>query len=238
MEKEMNEPLKKLVKKYGFDVSSIKEIVCGQKYSAVLLKNGNIGVCANLFYPVDVKIEDLKPLDLNAVDHRIILNAYFNASLNYNNRYENCGDIFEIVDFLKYKKTIMIGLFKPLLKWFDAHNIKINIFDLIKKNDFVTTMNKEMEYVKKADAIILSATSIFNSTFNDIVDNTGEKCDIFLLGPSSIMSEDLFKYKNIKKIFGSIFEPDDERVLNVIKDGYGTKKFLPFGKKVCFEEEK
>ena len=228
----MNEPLKHFVEKYGVHVSNIKKIVCGRKYSAVLLKNGNIGVCANLLTNVEVKIEDLRRADLNKIEHRIILNAYFNANLNYLNNYKKKSDIFEAIDFKHYKNIIMIGLFKPILKNFDENNIKIQVFDLTKKSHKLMPIEKEMETIKKGDAIILSATTIFNNTFMEILNNSGVNCDIFLLGPSSIMNNDLFKYKNIKKIFGSIFESNDERVLNIIKQGYGTKQFLPFGKKV------
>jgi len=228
----IKEPLKHFVEKYGIDVSNIKKIVCGRKYSAVLLKNGNIGVCANLSTNVEVNIEDLRRADLNKIEHRIILNAYFNANLNYLNDYKKKSDIFEAIDFKHHKNIIMIGLFKPILKKFDENNIKIQVFDLIKKNHKLIPIEKEMETIKKGDAIILSATTIFNNTFMEIVNNSGLSCDIFLLGPSSIMNKDLFEYRNIKKIFGSIFESYDERVLNIIKEGYGTKKFLPFGKKV------
>lgn len=232
MENVKNEPLKHFVEKYGVNVSNIKKIICGRKYSAVLLKNGNIGVCANLSTNVEVKIEDLRTADLNKIEHRIILNAYFNANLNYLNNYKRKFDIFKAIDFKHYKNIIMIGLFKPILKKFDENNIKVQVFDLIKKNHKLIPIEKEMETIKKGDAIILSATTIFNNTFMEIVNNSGVNCDIFLLGPSSIMNKDLFEYRNIKNIFGSIFESYDERVLNIIKQGYGTKKFLPFGKKV------
>lgn len=232
MENIKNEPLKHFVEKYGVNVSNIKKIICGRKYSAVLLKNGNIGVCANLSTNVEVKIENLRTADLNKIEHRIILNAYFNANLNYLNNYKRKFDIFKAIDFKHYKNIIMIGLFKPILKKFDENNIKVQVFDLIKKNHKLIPIEKEMETIKKGDAIILSATTIFNNTFMEIVNNSGVNCDIFLLGPSSIMNKDLFEYRNIKNIFGSIFESYDERVLNIIKQGYGTKKFLPFGKKV------
>jgi len=232
MENVINKPLKHFVEKYGVDVSNIKKIVCGRKYSALLLKNGNIGVCANLSTNVEVNIEDLRKIDLNKIEHRIILNAYFNANLNYLNNYKKESDIFEAIDFKHYKSIIMVGLFKPILKKFDDNNIKIQVFDLTKKSHKLIPIEKEMETIKEVDAIILSATTIFNNTFMDIVNNSGVNCDIFLLGPSSIMNKDLFEYRNIKKIFGSIFESYDERVLDIIKEGYVTKKFLPFGKKV------
>lgn len=225
-------PLKHFLKKYSINILNIQKIVCGLKYSAVLLKNGNIGVCANLLNHVNIEIEDLKAPDLNKIEHRIILNAYFNAKLNYLNNYEKSIDIFEDIDYMQYKNIVMIGLFKPLLKKFNENNITINVFDLTKEDQTLIPIKNEIAYIKNADVIILSSTTIFNRTFLNIVNNTGENCDIFLLGPSSLMNRDMFQYKNIKKIFGSIFNPYDDRVLNTIKDGYGTRKFLQFGRKV------
>ena len=230
--KMLNEPLRHFVEKQGVDVSNVDKIVCGRKYSAVLLKNGNIGVCANLLNDVNVEKEDLNAPDLNKIEHRIILNAYFNANLNYLNHYEKTADIFDGIDFMNYENIVMIGLFKPLLDKFKTNNIKIHVFDLVKKNGELVSIKDEMEYIKKAETIILSATSIANNTFMDIVTHSRENCDIFPLGPSSIMSRDMFGYKNIKKIFGSIFKSHDEKVLDTIKNGFGTKAFLPFGKKV------
>ena len=225
-------PLQHFLEKYGVDISTIQKIVCGRKYSAVLLKNGNIGVCANLQNHVTVEIDDLKTPDLDKTEHRILLNAYYNATLNYSNRYEQSVDIFDGVDFTRYKNTVMVGLFRPLVQKFEDNAIPLSIFDLTKKDHALTPLEKQPAYVKNADAVILSSTTVFNRTFLHIVNSTGETCDIFLLGPSSIINRDMFQYKNIKKIFGSIFNPYDDRVLNTIKDGYGTKKFLPFGKKV------
>ena len=231
----MKEPLTHFVEKHSFDISNIERIVCGLKYSAVILKNGNIGVCSNLFKTVYVKIDDLKTVDLSNIKHRIILNAYYNGLLNYENNYNKTVDIFDEIDFKSYKNIIMIGLFKPLLKSFKKKKINISVFDLIKENRELISIDKEMNYINKADSIILSATTISNRTFMNIINNTQENCDIFLLGPSSIMNEDMLSYKNIKGIFGSIFKKNDERVLDVIEKGYGTRKFLRFGKKVCLK---
>jgi len=232
MENIVHEPLKHYVQKHGFDIANIDKIVCGRKYSAVLLKNGNIGVCANLDNQVDIEIEELKTPDLKKIQHRIILNAYFNGLLNDLNHYEKTVDIFDDIDFKGYKNIVMIGLFKPILAKFNRDRIQINVFDMIKEHDELLPIKNEMKYIKKADAIILSATTIFNGTFMDIVSQTIEDCDIFLLGPSAIMDKDMFSYKNIKRIFGAIFKPGDQNVLDAIRNGFGTKKYLPYGRKV------
>jgi uncharacterized protein (DUF4213/DUF364 family) len=228
----LQEPLKHLVEKHGVDRVKIEKIVCGQRYSAVLLKNGNIGVCANLLKHVNLTIEDLKKPDLSNTGHRIILNAYFNSLLNYSNHYEKNLDIFDAVDFKHYKAIVMVGLFKPILEKFNKSRIEIHVFDKIKESSLLEPISKEMAYIKKADALILTATTIFNGTFMEIVDHSCENCDIFLLGPSAILDRDMFRYKNIKRIFGAVFEPGDERVLNTIKQGFGTKKFIRYGRKV------
>ena len=128
----------------------------------------------------------------------------------------------------------MIGLFKPVLKIFKDKKIKIVVFDMIKKNPQLTPLDEKGVYIKNADLVILSATTVFNGTFMEIVKSTGKTSDIFLLGPSSIMNRDMLNYRNIKKIFGSIFESHDRKVLDTIKCGQGTRKFLRYGKKVSF----
>lgn len=228
----MNEPLKHFVGKYGVYPSKIERIVCGCKYSAVLLKNGNIGVCANLLNKVEIEIKDLKSPNLNNTGHRIILNAYFNSILNYSTNYDKTDDIFNIIDFSTYENIIMVGFFKSLLEKFECNNIGISVFDLRKKNLRPDSSVRKMDSVGKVDAVILTSTSIFNKTFMNIINSTGDNCDIFLLGPSSIMTKEMFDYRNIKMIFGAIFEKKDERVLETIKNGGGTRLFLPFGKKV------
>jgi len=229
---ELQEPIRHFVEKHGVDVSRIAKIICGHRYSAVLLKNGNIGVCANLLADINVTLEDLQTPDLDRPDHRIVLNAYFNGLLNYCRDYGESGDIFEAVDFKRYRHIVMVGLFKPVVEKFKANDIDIHVFDQIKESDLLVPIEDEPAYIKKADAVILTATSIFNGTFMDIIADTGENCDIFLLGPSAIMDRDMFRYRNIKKIFGAVFPPADERLLDAITRGLCTKEFIRFGRKV------
>lgn len=228
--KNIDEPLIILLNKYNFDFSMIKKIVCGKKYFAVQLQNGNIGVCATLGNNVSFDNHKNNIADINNVSGRIILNAYYNALLNYENIYKKEIDIFDEIDFRQYNNIVMIGYFDSLEKKFKEGNIHVSIFDkLIIKNGIIDD-NLQSEYIVKADALIISSTTIFNNTFINILNNTSDNCKIFMLGPSSILSTEMFAYKNIKGIFGSVFH--DDKVLEIINDGCGTKDFLKYGSKV------
>jgi len=228
----MHEPLIHFFEKYGIDLQNIKQIICGEKYVAVWLKNGHIGVCATLGHYVNVTIQDLRFPDLQNLQHRIVLNAYFNAALNYKIEYDHTIDIFDKIDFTIYSKIGMIGYFKSLVKKFEHENISLTIFDKLVEDDKLTGMSQQLEEIATADAVILSSTTVFNQTFTDLTKATKKQCDIYTLGPSTIMHQDMFNYPNIKIIFGSVFEQNDINTLKIIENGGGTQQFLPFMNKV------
>ena len=228
----MLEPIEYYFEKYGVDLQSINHIICGEKYTAVILKNGNIGICATLDNYVNIDIKDLRIPDLQNIQHRIVLNAYFNASYNYQNKYDTTIDIFDKIDFKQYNKIVMIGFFRSLAEKFERENINLTIFDKAIEDDKLTDMSVQLREVSSADALILSSTSVFNNTFLYLVNATNDNCHIYTLGPSTILNKEMFRYRNIKFLFGSIFEPDDINTLRIIEQGGGTKQFLPFMNKV------
>lgn len=224
----MKEPIAYYFEKFGFNKDEVKEFITGEKYSLVLLDNGNIGVCANLLQHIVPDINDPK---IDRMDDRIFLNAYFNAKLNYLSKDFSHGDIFDMVNFKNYKSIVMIGYFKPVFKKFMKDNIKITIFDFMQNDEFTTDIGRRDEFLNGADALILSSTTVFNGTFMEIIEKTNN-CHIFLLGPSTIFDKEMFEYKNIKGLFGGRFVPNDKEVKDIIANNGGTKKFLPFMEKV------
>jgi len=229
----MKEPVEFLYDKYGVNYKLIENLVCGQRHFGLMLKNGSIGVCSTLKQSYTVKPEILAKPDFSNISHRILLNAYFNAIINGNNIDEQYfyGDIFQAIDFKKYSNIVMIGLFRPLVKKFNDAGIPVSVFDKIEKEPPVLPDDLQINFVKKSDALIITATTFFNCTFTEIIENT-DKCDVFILGPSAIISNDIFNYKNVKAIFGSVFRPFDKDVLQIIKAGYGTKTFAQRANKV------
>lgn len=228
----MQEPIHHFVEKYGVNHQEIKDIVCGEKYVAVLLKNGHIGVCATLDNYVNIALQDFRYPDPENIQHRIVLNAYFNAKFNYENNYDHTIDIFDKINFKIYKEIVMIGFFKTLVEKFEHEKITLTIFDKAAEDEKLTDMAKQLKKISEADAVILSSTTVFNQTFLELVNATKKECDIYTLGPSTILHREMFQYNNIKLLFGSIFEPNDVNTLKIIQNGGGTKQFLPFMNKV------
>lgn len=226
----MLDPITHYYQKYTFDSSLIKDFISGARYVAVLLENGNIGLCATLGQNVNTEIP--KDIDLENGEHRIFLNAYYNALLNYNQEYIEEKDIFDAVDFKKFSNIVMVGNFKPVVKRFQKANIPLFIFDKKEDEEILLEMKHQMQYIKNADAIILTATSMFNQSFMELIRNSAKNTPIYILGPSAIMHPDMKAYRNVEMIFGSVYEPYDERVLDVIRADMGTRNFSPFSRKV------
>jgi uncharacterized protein (DUF4213/DUF364 family) len=231
----MQEPILHFFNKFKFDSSQIAQVVTGDCFTAVMLKNGNIGICGNTGHIVEPEMIDLNNPDTDIIEHRIILNAYYNAFLNYRNEYSIEKDVFEQIDFSVFKKIVMIGYFESTYTKFEKAGIDVSVFDTDKTDPKLVPLAQEMEYVRNADAIMMTGTTISNNTFQNLTENTKTGCQIFLTGPSAIMHPDMFVYKNIKTIMGSVFEPNDQRILESVAAGGCTKDFIKFGKKVVFE---
>ncbi len=228
----MEEPVKHFYSLLGFDRKKIREWLIGDKYLAVMNSEGNIGVCARLDTEMDDRLFRSGEPDPDNPGHRIILNAYFNSICNYENVYYERRDIFDSIDFSKHKSIVMIGYFESLHRKFTEKNIALEVFDIQKESHILSDISAMERSLSDAGSIILTGTTIFNNTFNDIISIVPAGCNIFLLGPSNILSEEMFRYPGIKVVFGSVFEKNDSRVFQKIAEGSGTRGFLPYLHKV------
>ena len=228
----MDEPVKHFYKLIGFDRANIRKCVIGEKYVAIMNSHGNIGVCSTLGNRMNDGILSGEVPDLDDPAHRIILNAYFNSICNYERDYEDTRDIFDSIDFSKHRRIVMVGYFESLYQKFYKKGIPVEVFDIHKESHILSDITQLEESLSGAESIILSGTTIFNNTYNGIMDIVPAGSNIFLLGPSNILSEELFRYPGIKVVFGSVFGKDDDRVMELFAAGHGTRGVLPYLKKV------
>ncbi len=225
------DPIRHFYKKVGCQQNFVQEMVIGEKYTAVLLKDGRIGVCATLGKEIEI-VQAGFFADLKNPTHRIVLNAYFNAMLNYDNEYEASRDIFDEIDFTQYKKIIMVGWFRTLHKKFRDAKLLVEAYDLLEHNRYLHPLVQMNDAIAEAEALVVSSTTIFNGTLKNITEIAPESCDIYMLGPSTILHPDMFRYTRIKALFGAVFKPHDKAVLNIIRSGCGTPEFSGHMQKV------
>lgn len=228
----MNEPLAHFYQLYGFDKNLIEKVVYGEKYIAVGLKNGNLGVCATLMNPLDSTLSELFIPDLSLLSHRIFYNAYLNALVNHRNVFNSTSDIFDKIDFRNSGNVVMIGYFHSLAEKFRNSGIPLTIFDLEDQSGDVEPLEKQIESVAEADTVVLTSTSVFNQTFLSLVNSTKTDSNVYLLGPSTILHPEMFCYRNVNILFGSLFEKNKEDVIDLIESGHGTPEFSKVMRKV------
>lgn len=215
---------------YPYSNKNIKVIYSGSIYTIVELLNGQIGLCANLNHKISTQIPNV--IDFSKTEHRIIAQAYYNAHFNYTHISNLLNkDIVDIILEKKYNTIVMIGLFKPILKKLQECNISLSVFDFMKDEPFIINYNDRKNYIQNADCIILSATTIFNKTFLEIINDSSDNCDIHVIGPSTPLAEQLFTYKNIKYLHG-IIPKEKQKIIQVVSNNQGTRKFIKFCEKV------
>lgn len=229
----MKEPLQHFIDRIDLYSFRIGKHVSGEKFFGIMLDDGRIGICSTLGYKPDISI--LRKGRINNLTDpckRIVVNAWLNAICNYSGNYETHADIFDRIDFSGYGKTVMIGYFETLHEKFIKSGIDVKIFDMKISSENLEPMESMPSALAESDAVIITGTAIFNGTFNDLISYTPEDCDVFLLGPSNILHADMLMYRNVKIVFGSVFERFDTRIFESISQGLGARNFLNDNNKV------
>jgi len=228
-----NDLLNNIYNKRNISLSQIKNIYAGNKYTAIEDISGNIGVCSNLDISVNPNLLKSNP-DFEKVQNRIIVNALVNAIINPYCTADGEGDISEVIDFRNYRKIVMIGYFESLFNRLCNKGVITDVYDrLISDNPNISDIRKMQTTIPLADAIILTATTISNNTFNEIMNIVNANCHVYILGPSAILDRELLSSINIAGIFGAQFlKEKNEEITDIVMQGKGTKAFLHLMKKV------
>lgn len=179
---------------------------------------------------------DLENVAKMFMDHGNVLRASLGlAAINsVNPAGENgttSGDVMEILDIQKDEWVGMVGFFAPLekrIKKITPHLFVIEDNHEYRKNGTYRIFN---EIMNNCDVMIITATSLINKTFEDILKKTEKARKRVLLGPSSPLYRDFFEGMGLDIISGMLVR-DPEQVLNIVSQGGGTMDFKNYSKKV------
>lgn len=228
----MKDPVSVLYEAYPYDTGKILATSSGEAYVAIMLANGNTGVCSTINHAVETDPMLLGRPDLKRMDHRMLVMAYANAHSNYARENLGSGDIFDVVDFARKTSTVMVGYFPPLVEKFRKGNLALTAFDQQKDYPDLAPFSRLDEMLGQSDCVIITSTTLINSTFTGIIAKINPDAEIFMLGPSTPLYPPLKEEYHITRQFGMTFRPYDFEVLEIISKGMGTQSFSKKGKKV------
>ena len=228
----MKDPVSVLFEEFPYDAGKILASACGEAYVAIMLANGQIGVCSALNQPVETDPLLLTKPDLKRPDHRMLIVAYANAHVNYIQENLGTGDIFDQVDFGKKTNTVMVGYFPPLVEKFRKEGFPFTTFDQHKDYPELTPLSEMDGKLGESDCVIITSTTLINATFTNLIGKIRPGTDVLMLGPSTPLHKAFRDQHSVTRLFGMTFRPYDFEVLEIISTGLGTQSFSKRGKKV------
>jgi uncharacterized protein (DUF4213/DUF364 family) len=145
------------------------------------------------------------------------------------------------IDLIKPEDRVaMVGYFGPLVPKILKITDKLTVLEKREIEDPKTMTlpsEKAREVLPISDVIILSASTLANRTFDELISFRGAAREVVLLGPSAPLYPAPFFERSITAIMGTrIIDP--LTMLTVVSEAGGTKKLHQYcGEKVAFRKK-
>ena len=223
------------------------EVLClGLGYTAVTLSDGGIGLSYTQFedknscmllnrhidYEGQPALQLLKKIKSDHPLERSMALALVNA-LNYKDALEYPEDKKNKIMFDKFKigqgsRIAMVGFIGPLVELLRRKKAEVDVLD--SSRGMGNTKEFYARLGIRADVLILTSTSILNSTTEEILQYAGPQIKTVMLGPSTPMVAEAFAHLPVHMLAGTV-PMDIENVLKAIRHGMGTPVLQKFSRK-------
>jgi len=194
----------------------------GEVFTAVKLRDGSIGICANIG---SENAETAKECRNNIIKQALINAKVNRPELSYDN-----ASFTEIIPLKEKKNIIMLGFIEPVYIQMNKIGIGCKVFDFRKKSPILSPLSEYDESLKAGDTFIITATTLNNGSFDELIQKSKNGAEIYIVGPSAPMTRHLFNYtEKLKAVFGSIVI--SEKAIDAVLKGAGTRSLSPFLRK-------
>lgn len=221
-------------------------IYIGISYTAVCTSDGGTGIaftflsesssCTVVKDPMEYEgrpaVDLLKLLYSDAIVERSVALALVNA-LNYERARSmtiDSGSLFDDLHIKSGSRISMVGYFGPVLRRLETLKVSVDILDSNRSIGTKKSFYRELRE-GKAEALILTSTSIINKTTEDILKNITPSIPCVMLGPSTPMIPESFTHLPVNILAGSV-PVDRDGVLKAKRHGKGTPTIQKSCKKV------
>lgn len=247
-------------RKFGPDLEKIevKDVRIGLAYTGVLLSEDYGGVACTPLYDFSccpaLDFTDIlkgktadKMLELALSENPLeaavgVATANALSQILHNLEPENFSvSNIDVLDLIKPgDRVAMVGYFGPLVPKILKITEKLTVLEkreIEAPQTRTLSSEKAREVLPVSDVIILSASTLANMTFDELLSLRGAAREVILLGPSAPLYPEPFFQRGITAVMGTrIFDP--LTMLTVVSEAGGTKKLHQYcGEKVAFRKK-
>lgn len=221
----------------------IVDLRVGLSYVGVKLDNGQSGIAAVLpdttprsctvlkeagTYAGSAAVDVLKYLvDGGNALHRAIGLATANALVVLPKDKTEDREATTYFNLKPGEKVAMVGLFSPLVERIRATGAMLTIIEKNPERIGLLSTEDRKQALQDCDVAIITATTLLNNTFGEIITALCSPRLVALMGPSTPLLPDIFQDTPVTHLGGAVVA-DSARVLQVISEGGGTPALRPY----------
>ena len=125
------------------------------------------------------------------------------------------------------EKVAMVGLFAPLVKRIEATGAILTVIEKNPERLEILSPDDRQKALKECDVAIITATTLLNNTFEEMINLLGSPRLVAMMGPSTPLVPEIFRDTCVKHLGGAVVK-DSARVLQIISEGGGTPALRPY----------
>ena len=225
----------------------IEQVTIGLGYTAVTTSDGGIGIAAtgaglndgrsgNMDIPdyegrpaIDLLESILAPDPMRRTMALALINALNNTRAMKLPEDATNRILYDRFDILNGRQVAMVGYFPPLVRFLEKKQVPLSVIDKARGIGDKQVFYRQLS--DWAEILILTATSIVNSTMEEILSHAGPHLKTVILGPSTPMLPGAFGHLPVHMLAGSAIT-NREQALKAVRHGGGTRALKPFNRKV------
>ncbi len=219
----------------------IKRVCVGIHYTVAEIERGGAGLAYTFFKETKYCCELGDELNFWKSPADIVIKGYLSdhpveisvglATINaiFSNKKEFLknaisGDIFSEIKLEPRDEILMIGYFEPIFKKLQGKVKKIWLLDkALEEANF-----KISDIVHKINLAIITSSTLVNKTLEPLLDELKDVPEVLLMGPSTPLNPEIFRFTPITWLCGSIVK-DSEFLFRKICEGKGAPAFFKSG---------
>jgi uncharacterized protein (DUF4213/DUF364 family) len=125
------------------------------------------------------------------------------------------------LDFRAGERVVMIGLFSPLVERIRSTGASLTIIEKNPERMEMMNEDEQQNALRHCDVAVITATTLLNHTFEEIIHRLGKPRCTAVIGPSTPLLPEIFHDTPVTHLGGAVVtEPD--RVMRIISEAGGT----------------